>query len=105
INGPLFFGATQTFQDTISRLQDKPKVLILRVRHVPFIDATGIYRLKEVIKKFDEQNTSIILSGVNDKVLKDLQKSNIYSVLNKEDLTDNIESASERAKQIIASRK
>ena len=72
INGALFFGAAQTFQDTISRLQEKPQVLILRMRHVPFIDATGIYRLKEIIRKFSDQNTSIILSGVNVKVLLDL---------------------------------
>jgi SulP family sulfate permease len=105
INGPLFFGATQTFQDTISRLQDRPKVLILRMRHVPFIDATGIYRLKEVIKKFADQNTSIILSGVNDEVLTDLEKSNIFSILKKENLTDSIQKASERAAQIIESGK
>ena len=101
IHGPLFFGATQTFQDTMSRLQDRPKVLILRMRHVPFIDATGIYRLIEIIKKFSEQNTAIILSGVNDNVLKDLEKSNIHSVLSKENLTNSIEKASERAAQII----
>ncbi|MEH6763119.1 MAG: SulP family inorganic anion transporter [Aequorivita antarctica] len=105
INGPLFFGATQTFQDTMNRLQERPKVLILRMRHVPFIDATGIYRLIEIIKKFSEQNTAIILSGVNDNVLRDLLKSDIYAVLSKENLTDSIEKASERAAQIIEERK
>src|SRR5699024_7852876 len=49
ISGALFFGAAQKFQDTISEIRLKPKVLILRVRHVSFIDATGIYRLKELI--------------------------------------------------------
>ncbi len=104
INGPLFFGATQTFQDTMSRLQDNPKVLILRMRHVPFIDATGIYRLTEIIRKFKDQKTDIILSGVNDNVLRDLEKRNFYSVLSKENLTDSIENASHRAAQIIESR-
>lgn len=101
IQGPLFFGATQTFQDTMSRLQDNPKVLILRMRHVPFIDATGIYRLTEIIKKFAEQKTAIILSGVNENVLRELEKRNIYSVLKKENLTDSIENASLRAFEII----
>jgi SulP family sulfate permease len=71
------------------------------MRHVPFIDATGIYRLKEVIRKFDGQNTAIILSGINVQVLADLERSDIYSVLSKENLVDSIEKALERAAQII----
>jgi SulP family sulfate permease len=101
LNGALFFGAAQTFQDTISRLQVKPKVLILRMRHVPFIDATGIYTLKEVIKKFENHKTTIVLSGVNLKVLEDLEGAEIYSVLSKENLTNSIDKALERAIQII----
>ncbi|SDW65702.1 SulP family inorganic anion transporter [Aequorivita viscosa] len=103
IRGPLFFGATQTFQDTMARLPDKPKVLILRMRHVPFIDATGIYRLMEIIKKFAKQNTHIILSGVNPKVLHDLEVANIYTLLNEDNITSNIEMASQRAQEIIDS--
>lgn len=101
INGALFFGAAQAFQDTISRLQEKPEVLILRMRHVPFIDATGIYRLKEVIRKFDNQNTAIILSGLSVQVLADLEKADIYSVLDKNNLHDSMNEALEKAKQII----
>ena len=100
IHGPLFFGATQTFQDTMARLPGRPKVLILRMRHVPFVDATGIYRLFEIIKKFSNQNTHVILSGVNDKVLSDLEKAGIYDVLHKENITQNIELAAERANHI-----
>ncbi len=101
IHGPLFFGATQTFQDTMARLPDRPKVLILRMRHVPFIDATGIYRLMEIIKKFADQNTHVVLSGVNNKVFLDLEKADIYSILHKENITPSIEMAAERAKHII----
>ncbi len=100
IHGPLFFGATQTFQDTMTRLPDQPKVLIFRMRHVPFIDATGIYRLLEIIKKSIDQNTHIVLSGVNNKVLFDLEKAGIYSILHKENITSSIEMAAERAKHI-----
>lgn len=101
LNGALFFGAAQTFQDTISRLQVKPKVLILRMRHVPFIDATGIYTLKEVIKKFEDHKTTIVLSGVNRQVLEDLEGADIYSVLSKENLTNSIDKALERAAQVL----
>ena len=86
----------------MSRMRENPEVLILRMRHVLFIDATGIYRLKEVIKKFKEENTAVILSGVNERVLADLEKGDIYSVLSAKHLTENIDNASERASQIIA---
>ncbi len=46
INGPLFFGASQKFQEIISDLHEQPKILILRMRHVPFIDATGNQQIK-----------------------------------------------------------
>src|SRR5690554_3623162 len=101
IHGPLFFGATQTFQDTLMRLPGRPKVLILRMRHVPFIDATGIYRLFEIIKKFANQNTHIVLSGVNNNVLSDMEKAGIYSLLHKENITSSIELAADRANDII----
>lgn len=101
INGPLFFGATQTFQDTLLRLPEKPKVLILRMRHVPFIDATGIYRLQEIIKKFSEQNTHIILSGVDPSIKTELEKADIYALLNQANFTENIEAAILRAAEIL----
>jgi SulP family sulfate permease len=101
IHGALFFGVAQLFQDTINNLQKKPKVLILRMRHVPFIDATGVYRLKEVIKQFSNQKVSIILSGVTTKVLEDLEKADIYSVLEKENLLRNISGSLTRANELL----
>ena len=61
-------------QDTITQLQKSQKSLILQMRNVPFIDATGIYRLKEVIRKFNSDNTTTILSGTNEQVKADLEK-------------------------------
>lgn len=101
IHGALFFGVAQLFQDTINNLQSKPKVLILRMRHVPFIDATGIYRLKEVIKQFNSKKVSIILSGVNARVLEDLEKADIYSVLEKKNLLRHISGSITRANEIL----
>jgi SulP family sulfate permease len=101
IHGALFFGVAQLFQDTINNLQNKPKVLILRMRHVPFIDATGIYRLKEVIKQFNSKKVNIILSGVNAKVLEDLEKADIYSVLEKKNLLRHISGSITRANAIL----
>lgn len=104
IQGALFFGVAQLFQDTINNLQNKPKVLILRMRHVPFIDATGVYRLKEVIKQFAAQKVSIILSGINERVMSDLEKADIYSVLDKNNLLNHISGSLQRANEVLAER-
>lgn len=102
IHGALFFGAAQTFQDTMSRMGENPQVVILRMRHVLFVDATGIYRLQEVIKKFEKENTTIVLSGVNKSVLSDLERADIYSIIPPENFAESIEMAILRASEIIS---
>ena len=47
INGPFFFGAAEQFKDTIGQIAAKPKVLIIRMRHVPAIDSTGLHALQD----------------------------------------------------------
>lgn len=101
VSGALFFGAAQTFQDTLANLQEKPKVLILRMRHVPFIDSTGIHHLTEIVKRFEKQNVNVILSGVNHQVLSDLENTDIYAVLNKRNVLSNIDSSLNRAGEIL----
>src|SRR5690554_2630345 len=101
IHGALFFGAAQAFQDTISRLPGRPKVLIIRMRHVLFIDATGVFRLKEIISKYASQGRSVILSGVSDQVLEDLKKGEIYSVMDKDNIVRTLEDATKRSEEIL----
>lgn len=101
ISGALFFGAAQKFQDTISQIDRNPKVLILRVRYVPFIDATGVHRLKELITHFNNQKVQVIISGATPSVNSDLEKGMIYNVLPKENMKFNIEESIKRAKEIL----
>lgn len=101
IHGALFFGAAQAFQDTINRLPGAPKVLIIRMRHVLFIDATGVFRLKEIISKFKSQGRMIIISGVSKQVLEELEKGDLFTVMNRKNIVPNLESAAERSEQIL----
>ena len=101
VNGALFFGAAQTFQDALNRMQKRPEVLILRMRHVPFIDATGIHRLKEVIREFRSQEVQVILSGVSQEVLMELEKADINSLLEKDNLITNINDSLNRARLLL----
>src|SRR5690606_16053167 len=103
INGPLFFGASQKFQEVIKELKQSPRVLILRIRHVPFIDATGMKRLKEMYKNLEASGTSTIISGANEDIKKELLNMNVYQDLGNHNICDNIDQAIAQAKEIINS--
>lgn len=105
IQGPLFFGASQKFQEVLTDLHQQPKVLILRMRHVPFIDATGVNRLKEVCQQLHLRGTNIVISGANHGVKAELLKANLYAILGKYNIHDNIKSAIERAYVILDAKK
>ena len=70
INGPYFFGIATKFEEIMSQLGDRPKIRIIRMRKVPFIDSTGIHNLTNLCVMSQKENIHIILSGVNDKVHK-----------------------------------
>jgi SulP family sulfate permease len=100
INGPLFFGAARQFQETITQMHMHLRVVIIRMRYVPLIDATGIQSLIEIIKTFKSQGIVVIISGVNSDLLKDFERYNLYEYINKEFIADDINSAIEKAKTI-----
>jgi sulfate permease, SulP family len=77
INGPLFFGAAQTFMDTLKTTGDRHRVLILRMRHVPFIDATGLHRLKDIVKTMGHRGVRVLLSDVRPAVRHSIRDAGI----------------------------
>lgn len=102
INGPYFFGIATKFEEIMSRLGDRPKIRIIRMRKVPFIDSTGIHNLTTLCEMSQKENIHIILSGVNEKVHKVLEKSRFYELLGEENICSNINEALEVATREIA---
>lgn len=102
INGPYFFGIATKFEEIMSRLGDRPKIRIIRMRKVPFIDSTGIHNLTTLCEMSQKDNIHIILSGVNEKVHKVLEKSGFYELLGEENICSNINEALEVATREIA---
>jgi len=100
INGPLFFGASQKFQEVITDLNKQPEILILRMRHVPFIDATGINRLKEMCTRLVAKGTTIIISEANHEVRYEMLKAELYSIIDKHNILLNINDALQRSKEL-----
>ena len=97
INGPYFFVIATKFEEIMARLGDRPKIRIIRMRKVPFIDSTGIHNLTTLCKMSQKENIHIILSGVNDQVHAVLEKSGFYELLGKENICSNINEALEVA--------
>ena len=102
INGPYFFGIATKFEEIMSRLRDRPKIHIIRMRKVPFIDSTGIHNLTTLCEMSQKENIHIILSGVNEKVHKVLEKSGFYELLGEENICSNINEALEVATREVA---
>lgn len=101
IDGPYFFGIATKFEETMSQIGDRPKVRIIRMRKVPFIDSTGIHNLTTLCRLSQKEKITIVLSGVNEKVHGVLEKSGFYELLGQENICPNINVALDRAKEII----
>lgn len=102
INGPYFFGIANRFEEIMTQMGDRPKVRIIRMRKVPFIDSTGIHNLTNFVEMSQRENIHIIFSGVNEKVHKTLEKSNFYKIIGKENICSNINEALDTAKNYVA---
>ena len=103
INGPYFFGIATKFEEmmSLSGERPRPKVRIVRMRKVPFIDSTGIHNLENLCLMSQKEHITIVLSGVNEKVHKVLEKSGFYELLGKDNICPNINVALERAKELV----
>ncbi|HLP04607.1 MAG TPA: sulfate permease [Paludibacter sp.] len=101
IEGPFFFGVANKFEETMQQIGDKPKLRIIRMRKVPFIDSTGVHNLQNLIRMSKDAKIRILLSGVNDNVRGVLIKSGIENKLGAENICSNINEALVRAGEII----
>lgn len=101
INGPLFFGAARQFQETLTSAHLLPKVIIIRMRYVPLIDATGYRSIKEIIKAYKARGVRVILSGIGKELIEDFKKNEIFSFIGEDSVFMNIDQAIEKAREYI----
>jgi sulfate permease, SulP family len=102
ITGPLFFGAAYKFKDAIRHIERAPKVLIIRMRQVPIIDATGIKTLKEVYQDSVHRGTKLILSEVHsEQVLKELKDARLLFAIGRANITNTFSEALQRCYKIL----
>jgi SulP family sulfate permease len=102
ITGPFFFGATYKFKEAIKFIEKPPKVLIIRMRQVPIIDATGIKTIEEVYKESKHRGTKLILSEVHSaQVMEELKDARLLFAIGKANVTGSFEEALKRCNEVL----
>jgi SulP family sulfate permease len=102
IDGPFFFGIANKFEASMRMANiEKPKIRIIRMRKVPFMDSTGLHNLESLYRLSNKENVQLVLSGVNDKIKAMLDKSELADKVGKENICSNINEALERTKMLI----
>lgn len=102
INGPFFFGVANCFEEMTAEMQDHPAIRIIRMRKVPFIDSTGVHNLENLCLMSHQDGTQIILSGVQEKVRRVLEKSGFDRLIGSENICPDIHAALARAEALTA---
>jgi SulP family sulfate permease len=102
ISGPLFFGAVYKFKEAMRHIDHPPQILILRMRNVPVIDATGIKAIQEFHRFAKARNTKLILSEVSEEqVWDELRKARLLFAIGKANATHSFQEALERGKRLV----
>lgn len=101
ITGPFFFGAAETFKETLSRIAGSPRVLIIRMRHVPVLDSTAMHALKDVVHRSRRDGTTVLLSDVHMQPLVALTGSALLDELGMENIFGNLDDALAKARELL----
>ena len=101
IAGPLFFASAKKYSETIHSVGLNSKILIIRMRNVPFVDSTGLHNLKGTIESLKAAGLTIMMSGTVDNVYKDLKNNGIVEILGEENIFKKFSVAIEYANNLI----
>ncbi|MBR0037851.1 MAG: SulP family inorganic anion transporter [Bacteroidales bacterium] len=101
IDGPFFFGIANKFEELSANMLEVPMVRIIRMRKVPFVDATGLHNLEVFIRKSHQQGIHVVLSGVRPEVLAVIKKSSLYGEVGEKNIFDHINGAMARAEEVV----
>jgi len=99
IEGPLFFGAAEKLERTLAHIQRPATTLILRMGSVPFIDATGINALEEMVGDFKRHGASVLLVELRPNVRYKLERAGLIAQIGEEHILDALDDALQLAKR------
>ncbi|MGB8582898.1 MAG: SulP family inorganic anion transporter [Candidatus Sulfotelmatobacter sp.] len=100
IHGPFLFGATDKINAVTEDLHTLPPVVILRLRNMTALDATGLFAIEEVARQLQATNRTLILCGAREQPASLIHQAEFEEVVGAENICDNVQSALRRAAQV-----
>lgn len=101
VSGPFFFGVANKFEEAEQQVTRKPKILIIRLRRVPFIDSTGLNNLRNFVTRTQKAGIKVILSGPVKSVYDSLEKNGMFNTVGQENVCADINIALDRARILL----
>ncbi|MEK6703287.1 MAG: SulP family inorganic anion transporter [Planctomycetota bacterium] len=101
INGPFFFGVANNLRNALDQIEKPPKVIILRMRYVPHIDATGLNALREFHSRCVKHGTRLLLGGVHAHPLFEMVRVGMDVAIGLENIHENLDDALVQARTIV----
>lgn len=101
IFGPFMFGTAEKMEDALARVEEWPKVLILRLHLVTAIDATGMHALRSVVERMHKHGSTVVFSGVQRQTLQTLRKAGMIDLVGGENVCATFDDALARAKEVL----
>jgi SulP family sulfate permease len=105
IYGSLFFGAIERFKDAMRSVEKRPRVLILRMRQVHTIDASGLHSMNELLEDTARRNISLVISAVRPNVRQLMDQAGFTEALGAANFCDDVFIALDRAKELMAQKR
>ena len=99
IEGPFFFGAAEKLARSLQHIQRRTTTLVLRLGNVPFVDATGIFALEQILADFKRHGAAVLFTEVRPNVLYKLERSGLIALIGRENLFESLSDALARAEQ------
>jgi sulfate permease, SulP family len=101
IHGPFLFGATDKVSAITERLHELPPVVIIRLRNMTAIDATGVYALEEIARELHASGRTLILCGAREQPAQLMQQAEFEGVVGRENICANVNEALQRAEAVF----
>jgi SulP family sulfate permease len=101
INGPFFFGAVETFRETLDHLAEHPRVLIIRMRDVRALDSTGMHALRDVVHRSRLAGSDVLLADVQPQPFAALTAAKAFDEIGIENVFPEIDDALSRAYELV----
>jgi len=99
VEGPFFFGAVENFERALAGTHSDPRILVIRLRWVPFIDITGLQTLEEVIRDLQKRGVRVMLSGANERVCGKLRRAGLLDLVGEQNNFSDFDQALEAVQQ------